>query len=83
MNFKFEFLNFHINHLTQLGMINIILKCLEKTYVKKFTIYTTIRHGFWLLFLYSHPFVNTHHLSLPIGGKMLHHQQISIFEFLS
>jgi len=37
-----KFLTIHINHLTQLGLINIILKCQEKTYVKKFTIFTTI-----------------------------------------
>jgi hypothetical protein len=42
MNFKFKFLNIHINHLTQLGMINITLKCQEKKYVKKFTIFTII-----------------------------------------
>jgi len=30
MNFKFEFLNTHISHLTQLGMIIVILKCLKK-----------------------------------------------------
>jgi hypothetical protein len=37
-----KFFTIHINHLTQLGLINIILKCQEKTYVKKFTIFTTI-----------------------------------------
>jgi hypothetical protein len=35
MNFKFEFLNIHISHLTQLGMINITLKCQEKNICKK------------------------------------------------
>jgi hypothetical protein len=55
MNFKFEFLNIHISHLAQLIMISISLKCQEKTYVKKFTISTTIRHGFWFLYLYSNP----------------------------
>jgi hypothetical protein len=29
MNFEFEFFNFHISHLAQLGMINIILKYQE------------------------------------------------------
>jgi hypothetical protein len=37
-------------------MINIILKCQEKTYVKKFTIFTSIQHGFWLLNVYLHPY---------------------------
>jgi hypothetical protein len=46
MNFLFEFLNFHISHLTQLGMINITLKCQKKTYLKKFTIFTTIDIAF-------------------------------------
>jgi hypothetical protein len=41
MNFEFEFLNIHISDLTQLGMINITLKCQEKkTYVKKFIVFT-------------------------------------------
>jgi hypothetical protein len=35
MKFEFEFLNFHISHLTQLGMINITLKCQKKTICKK------------------------------------------------
>jgi hypothetical protein len=35
MNFKFEFLNIHINHLTQLIMINITFKCQEKNICKK------------------------------------------------
>jgi hypothetical protein len=55
MNFKFKFLNFHISHLTQLGMINITLKCHKKKYVKQFIIFTTIWNGFWLLSLYLHP----------------------------
>ncbi len=54
MNFKFEFLNIHISHLTQLWMINITFKCQNKK-VKKFTIFTTIWHVFWTLFLYPHP----------------------------
>jgi hypothetical protein len=33
---NFEFLNFHISHLTKLGMINITLKCQKKTYVKTY-----------------------------------------------
>jgi hypothetical protein len=57
MNFKFEFLNFQINHLAQLGMINIIFKCKKHTYVKKFIVFTIIQHGFWLLSLYLHPIV--------------------------
>jgi hypothetical protein len=55
MKFEFEFLNIHISHLAQVGMINITLKCQEKTYVKKLTIFTIIRHGFWLLSVYLHP----------------------------
>jgi hypothetical protein len=39
---NFEFLNFHISHLAQLGMINITLKCQKKTHVKKFIVFTTI-----------------------------------------
>jgi hypothetical protein len=35
MNFKFEFLNIHVNHLTQLRMINVTLKCQEKNICKK------------------------------------------------
>jgi hypothetical protein len=35
IKYEFEFLNIHINHLTQLGMINIILKCQEKNICKK------------------------------------------------
>jgi hypothetical protein len=35
MNFKFEFLNFNINHLAQLGMIYITLKCQKKNICKK------------------------------------------------
>ncbi len=50
MIFKFEFLNFHVGHLTQLEMINITFKCHKKKNVKKFTFFTTTRHGFWLLF---------------------------------
>ncbi len=30
MNFSFEFFDIHISHLTQLGMINITLKCQKK-----------------------------------------------------
>jgi hypothetical protein len=57
MNFKFEFFNIHISHLAQLGMINITLKCQKKkTYVKMFTIFNTIQHGFWLLCVNLHPF---------------------------
>jgi hypothetical protein len=55
MKFEFEFLNIHICHLKQLGMINITSKFQEKTYVKKFTVFTIIRHGFWLLGVYLHP----------------------------
>jgi hypothetical protein len=35
MNFRFELLNIHINHLTQLEMINIALKCEIKNVCKK------------------------------------------------
>jgi hypothetical protein len=47
--FIFEFLNTSISHLTQLTLVNIIIKCQNKTYVKKFMIFITIWHGFWLL----------------------------------
>jgi hypothetical protein len=32
MNLEFEFLNIHMSHLTQLGIITIILKCQKKFY---------------------------------------------------
>jgi hypothetical protein len=35
MNFRFELLNNHISHLTQLEMINITLKCEIKNICKK------------------------------------------------
>jgi hypothetical protein len=35
-------------------MINITLKCRKKTYVKKFIVFTTIQHDFWLLCVYPH-----------------------------
>ncbi len=35
MNFKFEFLKTHINHLAQLRMINITFKCENKNTCKK------------------------------------------------
>jgi len=35
MNLKFEFFKFHISHLTQLGMINITLKCQKYIYMLK------------------------------------------------
>jgi hypothetical protein len=38
---KYEFINIYISHLVQLGMINITLKCKEKTYVKKLLVFTT------------------------------------------
>jgi hypothetical protein len=49
MNFKFEFLNIHINHLTQVGMITITLKWQNKN------IFTIVWNSqrfstpFWLL----------------------------------
>jgi hypothetical protein len=56
MNSEFEFIKFHISHLAQFGMIYIILKSQKKkTYVKKFIVFSIIRHGFWLLSSYSHP----------------------------
>jgi hypothetical protein len=55
MNFKFEFVNFHINHLAQLGMINITLKCQEKNIYKKVHSFHHYSTWFWLLFLYLHP----------------------------
>jgi len=37
-------------------MINITLKCQEKHMLKKITIFTTIRHGFWFLNACLHPY---------------------------
>jgi hypothetical protein len=55
MNFSFEFLNFHISHWTQLGMINITFLRKFKSICKKFIVFIIIWHGFWLLSLYSYP----------------------------
>jgi hypothetical protein len=46
MNFKFEFLNFHINHLTQLQMINITLN-VKKNICKK--IHSFHHYSTWFL----------------------------------
>jgi len=37
-------------------MINIIIKCQNKKNVKTFIVFIFIRHGFWLLWTYLHPF---------------------------
>ncbi len=36
-------------------MINIILKCQNKKNVNKFIIFATIQHGFYLFWMYLHP----------------------------
>jgi hypothetical protein len=42
-------MNIQSSHLTQVEMIDINLRFKKNICVKKFTIFTTIKHGFWLL----------------------------------
>jgi hypothetical protein len=68
MKFWFEFLNFHVSHLTQLGMINITFKCHKKNICKK--VHNFHHCSTWFLALF---FVLSPNFHMRVSMKMKKH----------